>query len=126
MRWRAGRDPGDDDDPGIRAAGSLRAGRGGDAGVLRWRANGNQTSNRVPDGQSFSQVDDTGEQFQFNVPAFIASLECDPDVAPPAARRALRRHAARRRHQRRHAGRRLPRLLHLQATQTRSVRILLR
>ena len=48
-------------------------------------ANGNQTSNRVPDGQSFSQVDDGGENFQFNVQAFLASLEFDQDVAPPAA-----------------------------------------
>ena len=48
-------------------------------------ANGNQTSNRVPDGQSFSQVGSTGETFQFNIPAFLASLEFDQDVAPPAA-----------------------------------------
>ena len=47
-------------------------------------ANGNQTSNRVPDGQSFSQVDTTGESFQFNVQAFLASLEFDQDAAPPA------------------------------------------
>jgi hypothetical protein len=47
-------------------------------------ANGNQTSNRAPDGQSFSQVGSTGETFQFNIPAFLASLEFDQDVAPPA------------------------------------------
>jgi hypothetical protein len=47
-------------------------------------ANGNQTSNRVPDGQSFSQVDGTGTLFTFNVQAFLASLEFDQDVAPPA------------------------------------------
>jgi hypothetical protein len=47
-------------------------------------ANGNQTSNRQPDGQSFSQADDIGETFQFNVQAFLASLEFDQDVAPPA------------------------------------------
>jgi hypothetical protein len=47
-------------------------------------ANGNQTSDRQPDGQSFSQVDDFGETFQFNVQAFLASLEFDQDVAPPA------------------------------------------
>ena len=46
-------------------------------------ANGNQTSNRVPDGQSFSQVDSTGETFQFNVQAFLASLEFDQDTFPP-------------------------------------------
>ena len=43
-------------------------------------ANGNQTSDRVPDGQSFSQVDATGESFQFNVQAFLASLEWDQDT----------------------------------------------
>lgn len=47
-------------------------------------ANGNQTSNRVPDGQSFSQVDATGESFQFNVQAFFASLEWDQDSLPAA------------------------------------------
>ena len=47
-------------------------------------ANGNQTSNRVPDGQSFSQVDASGANFQFNVPAFLASLEWDQDTFPPA------------------------------------------
>ena len=46
-------------------------------------ANGNQTSNRVPDGQSFSQVDASGANFQFNVPAFLASLEWDQDTFPP-------------------------------------------
>jgi len=46
--------------------------------------NGNQTGNRVPDGQSFSQVDSTGVNFQFNVPAFLASLEWDQDAFPPA------------------------------------------
>ena len=48
-------------------------------------ANGNQTSNRVPDGQSFSQVGSSGETFQFNVQAFLASLEFDQNTAPPAA-----------------------------------------
>jgi hypothetical protein len=47
-------------------------------------ANGNQTSDRQPDGQSFSQMDDIGQTFQFNVQAFLASLEFDQDVAPPA------------------------------------------
>jgi hypothetical protein len=47
-------------------------------------ANGNQTSNRVPDGQSFSQVDASGTNYQFNVPAFLASLEWDQDAFPPA------------------------------------------
>jgi len=47
-------------------------------------ANGNQTSNRVPDGQSFLQVDASGTSFQFNVPAFLASLEWDQDTVPPA------------------------------------------
>ena len=47
-------------------------------------ANGNQTSNRVPDGQSFSQVDASGVSFQFNVPAFLDSLEWDQDGFPPA------------------------------------------
>ena len=47
-------------------------------------ANGNQTSNRVPDGQSFSQEDATGESFQFNVQAFLASLEFDQDAFPGA------------------------------------------
>jgi hypothetical protein len=47
--------------------------------------NGNQTSNRVPDGHSFSQVDATGETFQFNVPAFLDSLEFDQDTFPPGA-----------------------------------------
>jgi hypothetical protein len=47
-------------------------------------ANGNQTSNRVPDGQSFSQVGNDGESFQFNVQAFLDSLEFDQDTAPPA------------------------------------------
>jgi hypothetical protein len=47
-------------------------------------ANGNQTSNRVPDGQSFSQVDASGVNFQFNVQAFLASLEWDQDSFPPA------------------------------------------
>ena len=89
-------------------------------------ANGNQTGNRVPDGQSFSQVDNTGEQFQFNVPAFIASLEWDQDVAPPAAvtRCDVTLHAVAT-----NAGT-LAADFHafsiLQATQTRSVRFLLR
>ena len=48
-------------------------------------ANGNQTSNRVPDGLSFTQLGAGGESFQFNVPAFLASLEWDQDAAPPAA-----------------------------------------
>ena len=47
-------------------------------------ANGNQTSNRVPDGRSFSQVDASGANFQFNVQAFLASLEWDQDTFPPA------------------------------------------
>ena len=47
-------------------------------------ADGNQTSDRVPDGQSFSQVDATGESFQFNVQAFLASLEWDQDGFPSA------------------------------------------
>jgi len=47
-------------------------------------ANGNQTSNRVPDGQSFSQVDARGVDFQFNVQAFLASLEWDQDAFPAA------------------------------------------
>jgi len=47
-------------------------------------ANGNQTSNRVPDGQSFSQVGSGGTDFQFNVQAFLASLEWDQDSFPPA------------------------------------------
>ena len=46
-------------------------------------ANGNQTSNRVPDGQSFSQVGNDGESFQFNVQAFLASLEFDQNGFPP-------------------------------------------
>ncbi len=46
-------------------------------------ANGNQTSNRVPDGQSFSQVGNTGETFQFNVQAFLDSLEFDQAAFPP-------------------------------------------
>lgn len=89
-------------------------------------ANGNQTSNRVPDGQSFSQTDTTGETFQLNVPAFLASLEFDQDVAPPAAvtRCDIVLHAV---HS--NAGT-LAADFHafsiLQATQTRSVRFLLR
>jgi hypothetical protein len=47
-------------------------------------ANGNQTSNRVPDGQSFSQVDAGGVEFQFNVQSFLASLEWDQDSFPAA------------------------------------------
>lgn len=47
-------------------------------------ANGNQTSNRVPDGQSFTQLDASGQSFRFNVQAFLATLEWDQDVAPPA------------------------------------------
>ena len=47
-------------------------------------ANGNQTSNRVPDGQSFSQVDASGVNFQLNVQDFLASLEWDQDSFPPA------------------------------------------
>jgi len=46
--------------------------------------NGNQTSNRVPDGQSFSQLDASGQSFRFDVPAFLGSLEWDQNVAPPA------------------------------------------
>jgi hypothetical protein len=45
---------------------------------------GNQTSNRVPDGQSFSQLDAGGMNFQFNVQAFLASLEWDQETFPPA------------------------------------------
>jgi len=48
-------------------------------------ANGNQTSNRVPDGQSFSQLDASGVNFQFNVQAFLASLEWDQDAFPPGS-----------------------------------------
>ncbi|HEY8973773.1 MAG TPA: hypothetical protein VIN75_06110 [Burkholderiaceae bacterium] len=48
-------------------------------------ANGNQTSNRVPDGRSFGQVDASGANFQFDVRAFLASLEWDQDSFPPAA-----------------------------------------
>jgi len=47
-------------------------------------ANGNQTSNRVPDGQSFSATDASGLAFRFNVQAFLASLEWDQDAYPPA------------------------------------------
>jgi hypothetical protein len=89
-------------------------------------ANGNQTSNRVPDGQSFSQVGNGGESFQFNVEAFLASLEFDQDVAPPAAvsRCDITLHVVSS-----NAGT-LSTAFHafsiLQATQTRSVRFLLR
>ncbi len=89
-------------------------------------ANGNQTSNRVPDGQSFSPVDNTGETFQFNVPAFLASLEFDQGVASPApvTRCDIVLHAVDT-----NAGA-LASDFHafgvLQATQTRSVRFLLR
>jgi hypothetical protein len=48
-------------------------------------ADGNQTSNRVPDGQSFSQVDGSGQTFRFNVQAFLDSLEFDQDTFPPSA-----------------------------------------
>jgi hypothetical protein len=89
-------------------------------------ANGNQTSNRVPDGQSFSQVDTIGETFQFNVPAFLASLEFDQDVAPPApvTRCDIVLHTVDS-----NAGALAPdfhAFSILQATQTRSVRFLLR
>jgi hypothetical protein len=47
-------------------------------------ANGNQTSNRVPDGRSFSQADASGANYVFNVQAFLASLEWDQDTFPPA------------------------------------------
>ena len=89
-------------------------------------ANGNQTSNRVPDGQSFSQVGNDGESFQFNVQAFLASLEFDQDVAPPAAvaRCDVTLHVVNT-----NTGT-LSGAFHafsvLQATQTRSVRFLLR
>jgi hypothetical protein len=89
-------------------------------------ANGNQTSNRVPDGQSFSQVDTLGERFQFNVPAFLASLEFDQDVAPaaPVTRCDVVLHAVD------SAAGTLSAGFHafsiLQATQTRSVRFQLR
>ncbi len=89
-------------------------------------ANGNQTSNRVPDGQSFSQVGSDGESFQFNVQAFLASLEFDQNVAPPAAvmRCDITLHVVST-----NAGT-LSSAFHafsiLQATQTRSVRLLLR
>ena len=89
-------------------------------------ANGNQTGNRVPDGQSFSQVGTTGETFQFNVPAFLASLEFDQDVAPPApvTRCDIVLHVVDS-----NAGALAPdfhAFSILQATQTRSVRFLLR
>ena len=89
-------------------------------------ANGNQTSNRVPDGQSFSQVDASGANFQFNVQAFLASLEWDQDGFPaaPVTRCDVTLRAIDS----------VPGTLApdfhafsiLQATQTRSVRILLR
>ena len=88
--------------------------------------NGNQTSNRVPDGQSFSQVDNTGTSFQLDVPAFLASLEFDQDAFPPGAvaRCDIVLHVVDT-----NAGTLAP-AFHafsiLQATQTRSVRILLR
>ena len=47
-------------------------------------ANGNQTSNRVPDGQSFAPLDASGVNFRFDVPAFLDSLEWDQDAFPPA------------------------------------------
>jgi hypothetical protein len=89
-------------------------------------ANGNQTSNRVPDGQSFSQVGNDGESFQFNVQAFLASLEFDQNVAPaaPVTRCDITVHVVST-----NAGT-LSSAFHafsvLQATQTRSVRIHLR
>ena len=89
-------------------------------------ANGNQTSNRVPDGQSFSQVDAGGADFQFNVQAFLASLEWGQDAFPaaPVTRCDVTLRAIDS----------VPGTLApdfhafsiLQATQTRSVRILLR
>jgi hypothetical protein len=48
-------------------------------------ANGNQTSSRVADGQSFSQLGGSGETFQFNVQAFLDSLQFDPNGFPRAA-----------------------------------------
>jgi hypothetical protein len=45
--------------------------------------NGNQTSNRRPDGLSFAQTDGTGENFVFDIQAFLASLQFDNNVAPP-------------------------------------------
>jgi hypothetical protein len=89
-------------------------------------ANGNQTSNRVPDGQSFSQVDSTGEAFRFNIAAFLASLEFDQDVAPAAAvaRCDITLHAVDSNAGTLAAG--LHAFSILQATQTRSVRFLLR
>ena len=45
-------------------------------------ANGIPSSSRVPDGQSFSQVDGTGMLFTFNVQAFLASLQFDPATLP--------------------------------------------
>lgn len=47
-------------------------------------ANGNQTSSRAPDGQWLSQVDGSGESYQFNVQSFLASLTWDQDTAPAA------------------------------------------
>lgn len=89
-------------------------------------ANGNQTSNRVPDGQSFSPVGNDGESFQFNVPAFLASLQFDQDSFPPGpvTRCDVTLHVVST-----NAGT-LSTAFHafsvLQATQTRSVRFLLR
>ena len=89
-------------------------------------ANGNQTSNRVPDGQSFSQVDATGESFQFNVQAFLASLEWDQDTlaGAPVTRCDITLHVVET------ADGTLAPGFHafsiLQATQTRSVNFVLR
>jgi hypothetical protein len=47
-------------------------------------ANANQTSVRMPDGQSFSQLDASGLAFRFNVQAFLASLEWSQGPLPPA------------------------------------------
>ena len=46
--------------------------------------NGNQTSSRVPDGQWLTQVDGSGESYQFNVQSFLASLTWNDDVGPAA------------------------------------------
>ena len=47
-------------------------------------ANGNQTGSRAPDGQWLTQLDGTGESYQFNVQAFLASLAWNNDTAPAA------------------------------------------
>ena len=89
-------------------------------------ANGNQTSNRVPDGQSFSQVDATGESFQFNVQAFLASLEWDQDSFPgaPVTRCDITMHVVETNDGTLASG--FHAFSVLQATQTRSVNFVLR